>query len=72
MTTTSTPEPQFDAQAYVEQASRAIGLPIAEAYRPGVIRNMALVARMAGLVMGFPLGPADEPAPVFVPAEPKH
>ena len=40
------------------------------AYRPGVAANIALIARMADLVMGLPLATADEPAPVFVPAEP--
>jgi hypothetical protein len=68
MTVTLMPPP-FDAEAYVEQASRLVGLTIAPPYRPGVERNMALIARMAGLVMSFPLDPAEEPAPVFVPAE---
>jgi hypothetical protein len=68
MTVTPTPPP-FDAEAYVEQASRLVGLTIAPPYRPGVERNMALIARMAGLVMSSPLDPAEEPAPVFVPAE---
>jgi hypothetical protein len=62
--------PDVDAQSYVDQASRLVGLPIAAKHRPGVARNMALIARMAALVTSFPLGPADEPAPVFVPVEP--
>ena len=62
--------PPFDADAYVEQASRLVGLEVAEAFRPGVAANIALIARMADLVMGLPLATADEPAPVFVPAEP--
>lgn len=71
MPTPPPPElPPFDAEAYVEQASRLVGLPIADIYRPGVVRNLELISRMAGLVMGLPLTPADEPAPVYVPAEP--
>ena len=59
--------PPFDADAYVEQASRLVGLTIAPEHRPGVAGNMALIARMADLVMGLPLAVEDEPAPVFEP-----
>ena len=62
----------FDPDAYVEQASRLVGLPVADEHRPGVARNMALIARMAALVTSFPLEPSVEPAPVFVPAEPER
>ena len=63
------PAPQFDADAYVEQAARLVGLEVAEPYRPGVAANIALIARMAELVVGLPLYAADEPAPVFTPVE---
>ena len=42
------------------------------AYREGVARNLVLIAGMADLVMTFPLALTDEPAPVFVPAEPER
>ncbi len=71
MTTVTSPDPStFDADAFVEQASQLIGLPIDAVYRPGVVQNLALISRMAALVVGLPLTPADEPAPVYVPAEP--
>ena len=71
MTAPACPEPPaFDAEVYVDQASRLVGLPIAPEHRPGVVRNIALIARMASLVTSFPLPPTEEPAPVFVPAEP--
>ena len=47
--------PPFDADAYVEQASRLVGTEVAAAFRPGVAANIALIARMADLVMGLPL-----------------
>ena len=60
----------FDAMANLEQASALVGVAVPSDYRQGVARNLALIAQMADLVMGFPLAPTDEPAPVFVPAEP--
>ena len=48
--------PPFDADAYVEQASRLVGLRWPRPIRPGVAANMALIARMADLVMGLPAG----------------
>jgi Protein of unknown function (DUF4089) len=68
MAETAAPPP-FDAEAYVEQASRLVGIEVAEAYHPGVAANLTLIARMADLVMGLALATADEPAPVFVPVE---
>ncbi len=64
------PEPdEAAAAAFVDAASALEGLPIAPAYRPGVIRNIMLLTRMAGLVLEHELGPADEPAPVFRASE---
>ncbi len=57
----------FDAEAYVEQASRLVGVAIAPDHRPGVIENMAILAQVAALVMDFPLPETIEPAPVFNP-----
>ncbi|RZS52364.1 allophanate hydrolase [Sphaerotilus mobilis] len=47
-----------------------IGLPLAEAHRPGVRRYFDLAAGMADLVMGLPLAIGDEPAETFVPIGP--
>ncbi|MDP4302641.1 allophanate hydrolase [Leptothrix discophora] len=47
-----------------------IGLPLAEAHRPGVRRYFDLAAGMADRVMGLPLGLDDEPAGSFVPIGP--
>ncbi|MGY0193793.1 allophanate hydrolase [Leptothrix sp. BB-4] len=47
-----------------------IGLPLADAHRPGVRRYFDLAAGMADQVMGLPLGIEDEPAETFVPIGP--
>ncbi|PZW50327.1 uncharacterized protein DUF4089 [Humitalea rosea] len=60
-----------DALAYAEAAAALIGLPLAPAHLPGVAANLAVAARMAAIVMAVPLTPADEAAPVFVPAAPR-
>jgi hypothetical protein len=56
----------FDAEAYAKAAAAAAGLPLDPRHLPGVVLNLKLAARMAGMVEGMPLTPADEPAPVFV------
>lgn len=60
--------PEFDPEAYARQAAAAVGMPLHEKHLPGVVMNLALAARMAGLVAQMPLTPADEAAPVFTPA----
>jgi hypothetical protein len=62
----SAPSPPFDAEAFVRAASAAIGLPLDPRHLPGVAMNIQLAARMAGIVEGMPITPADEAAPVFV------
>ena len=62
----------FDPEAYLDQACRFAGVRVPEACREGVARNLVLIAGMAELVMSFPLALTDEPAPVFVPAEPER
>ncbi len=47
-----------------------IGLPLADAHRPGVRRYFDLAAGMSDQVMGLPLGIEDEPAETFVPIGP--
>ena len=60
----------FDASAYVDQASRLCGLTIAPEHYPGVVENMESLAQVAQLVMSFPLPETIEPAPVFNPLPP--
>jgi Protein of unknown function (DUF4089) len=57
-------------EAYVDAAAAALALPLDPAHRPGVLRYFALAAELAELVMAAPLGPLDEPAPVFAPIAP--
>ncbi|MCE2658029.1 MAG: DUF4089 domain-containing protein [Rubrivivax sp.] len=58
-----------DAQleAYMDAQCAALGLVLAPAHRPGVLRYLALVAGMAPKVMDFPLTVADESGSTFVP-----
>jgi hypothetical protein len=58
---------RFDPARYVEEAARLIDLPLDDAHRPGVVENMARLAAMAELVMGFPLAEEVELGPVFRP-----
>lgn len=60
--------PTFDAEAYALAAAALVRLPLDPRHLPGVVMNLRLAARMAGIVEGLPLSPAEEAAPVFVPA----
>lgn len=57
---------EFDAETYAKAAAGAVGLPLDPRHLPGVAANIRLAARMAAIVEGMPLSPADEAAPVFV------
>jgi hypothetical protein len=57
----------FDADAHVAHLAAAMGLMIDPAWQPAVVANVAATARMAALVLDFPLDEAEEPAPVFTP-----
>jgi hypothetical protein len=57
---------EFDADAYARAAAAAAALPLDPRHLPGVVLNLKLAARMAAIVEGLPLYPADEAAPVFV------
>ena len=57
-------------EAYVDAAAALLDLPIAPAYRFGVLRYFALAGEQASLVAAVPLGSADEAAAVFVPVGP--
>jgi Protein of unknown function (DUF4089) len=54
-------------EGYVDAAASAIGLPIADEHRIGVVRYVQLAAGLAQQVMSFELSPEDEAANVFVP-----
>jgi hypothetical protein len=56
----------FDAEVYAKGAAAALGLPLEARHLPGIVANLKLAARMAAVVEGAPLTPADEAAPVFV------
>lgn len=59
-----------DMAAYADAAAALLRLPIAPAHRPGVLRNLQMVAALAPRVLNFELGPADESGNVFRPVEP--
>jgi Protein of unknown function (DUF4089) len=61
------PDQPFDPETCVDTVVALIGLPIDPEYRSGVIFNLERIARMAALVMEFPLPDDAEPAPVFRP-----
>jgi hypothetical protein len=63
-------EPTPEEIAAFASAQAAVqGLPLPEAYRPGVEANLAVAFRMAGLFLDEPLPDDAEPAPVFDPHE---
>lgn len=57
----------FDAQKHVDHMAEVMGLTIEPEWRQSVIDNMAATARVAELVLEFPLDDHIEPAPVFEP-----
>jgi hypothetical protein len=57
-----------DLDAYIDSASAVVGLTIAEEYRPGVARFLALAAEMADLLDAVDLDDGELAlAPVFLP-----
>jgi hypothetical protein len=57
----------FDPAPYVPQAAAALGLPLAPEDLGDVINAFAVLARVAGPVMAFPLPEELIAAAVFVP-----
>lgn len=55
----------FDADAHVAHMAAVMGLTIDPAWQPTVAANVATTARMAALVLDFPLDDAVEPAGTF-------
>lgn len=58
------PEP-FDPHAYAETMGKALNLPLDQANREEVAKNLAIAFRLAPLFLDFPLPDDAEPAPVF-------
>jgi hypothetical protein len=56
-----------DSAQYVPRAAAAVGLPLAPEDRDDVIGAFAVLARVAGVVMAFPLPEEIVAAAVFAP-----
>ena len=50
---------------YIDALSKALALPVEEAWRPAVRANLEVSLRLAKLVDDFPLPDETEPASVF-------
>ena len=57
----------FDPASYVPMAASALGLPLAEEDVGEVIGAFAVLARVANVVMSFPLPEEEIAAAVFLP-----
>lgn len=55
--------------AYVESASRMLGLTIPAENMPGVLGFFGLASSMADLLNAFALDDEEDPAPVYWPSE---
>jgi 1-carboxybiuret hydrolase subunit AtzG-like protein len=51
---------------YIDAVSKALALPVEEAWKPAVKANLQVSLRLARLVDEFPLPDETEPASVFV------
>lgn len=59
-------EPQDDQiDDYIDAVSKALALPVEEAWRPAVRANLEVSLRLARLVDEFTLPDETEPAPIF-------
>jgi hypothetical protein len=54
-----------DLDNYIEAASKALALPVEDAWKPAVRANLEVSLRLARLVDEFPLPDETEPASVF-------
>ena len=63
-------KPTFDAEAWLDTAGPALGVPVSEAQRPGVVLNLAIAAEMATQLFTVPLEDTIDLAPVFEPRKP--
>jgi hypothetical protein len=58
-------ESAFDPHGYAEAMAKALDLPLDQANREEVAKNLALAFRLAPLFLEFPLPDEAEPAPAF-------
>lgn len=56
-----------EAERLLEAASAALALKVPDPCRPGTLDAFTRLSEAAALVLSFPLGDRDEPAPVFRP-----
>ena len=56
-----------DIERIVEATAEALQISIPQEGFPVVVEHLTVAYRMAPLVMDFPLGDEQEPAPVFTP-----
>ena len=56
-----------EIERLVEASAAALKLAIPDEGFPVVVEHLAVAYRMAPLIMDFPLGDEQEPAPVFTP-----
>lgn len=61
----------IDPHAYAEMMAKALNLPLEQANRDEVAKNLALAFRLAPLFLEFSLPDEAEPAPVFNAFEPQ-
>jgi hypothetical protein len=61
--------PPPDAAGFALASAAAQGLPLPEAYLPGVTANIEVAFRLSRLFLDFGLPDDAEPSPVFDPAE---
>ena len=63
---------RFDPEAWLNATAPALGLEVAEEWRPNVLSYLTLSARAATLFIDWPLDPMhDELASVFRPGPPR-
>lgn len=67
MSAPSRPPDDEERAAALNAIIRLLDLSIAEAWRAAALANMKVIDEQARLVLEFPLGDEDEPAPIFTP-----
>ncbi len=64
---TPSPLSRTEAERLLEAVSAALALPIPPLGLPGTLDALVRLSEAAALLLAFPLGERDEPAPVFRP-----
>ncbi len=62
-----TEQPAPDLEAWMDAMLPVLGIAADPAFRPGILANLQVTLRLAGLVLDFPLDEREEPAPVYEP-----